>query len=324
MIALGLLSASVVQPPLVSAWVVGYNPTSLVRFREQAKNLDLVFVEYYTLNADGKPIRRTQYDSFFAEARTVARRNKVSFYAMLNNYSTDPGMAEGFEPNRVTKAIQTPIARARFANQISQMLARDGADGIDLDLESLNATDRQNYVEFAKVLAAELARSGKKLSVTVHPKQEDQGGWSGAIAHDYAGLGMATNIFNVMTYDYSWSTSPAGPIAPTTWVKNVMNYAKSRVPARKLGMGIACYGYDWSVNPARSMTWDETPPSLISIDPLSGERFTATMRYSGATAFQQKFEAAKELGINSVAFWYVGSEEPSVWTYIRSQKKSGL
>src|SRR3712207_864377 len=49
-----------------------------------------------------------------------------------------------------------------------------------------------------------------------------------------------------MAYDHSWAGSEAGPVAPLSWVRDVVAYAQQRVPQEKLMLGLATYGYDWA------------------------------------------------------------------------------
>ena len=301
--------------PEVSAWVVGYNPISIQRFQERAKQLDTVFTEYYTVNASGMPVRRTRYDKTFAKAREIAKKNQVEFYGMINNYSDGEG-TDGFEPTRMTKAVATTESRSAHVTELVKMLKQDGAQGVDLDFESMKGDDRDRYSAFVAHLSKALKREGMKLSVTVHPKQEVIGGWDAVIAQDYKALGSVADRFNVMTYDYSWSTGPEGAIAPTEWVKKVIQFAATQVPVQKIGVGIACYGYDWTKNPAISLTWGDFKAKGAKLDPLSGELVEGKIHFSGAEAFRQKYQLATKLGVGSVAFWYCGSEDPSIWKFL--------
>jgi spore germination protein YaaH len=37
-----------------------------------------------------------------------------------------------------------------------------------------------------------------------------------------------------MTYDYSWDTSPPGPIAPADWVREVIAWTVTEIPRHKV------------------------------------------------------------------------------------------
>lgn len=315
-VALAVLCA---QKPQVTAWVVGYNPVSVQRFGERADQFDAVFMESYGVTADGVAFRREANIGPFKKAREIAKKHKVQFFAMISNYAEGQG-EDGFDPKRMTKALATEESRRAFAAGLVTIAKEDGADGVDLDLESLKADDRDRYSKFVALLGKMLHDSHMKLSVTVHAKETVEGNWDGVKAHDYKALGSVADRFNVMTYDFSWSSGPEGAIAPTAWVERVVSFAKTQVDAKKIGVGIACYGYDWKTKPATSVDWADMKTKPTKIDPESGEVVDGTLHYSGSEAFRRKYELATKLGVGSVAFWYCGSEDPKIWDFLPVRK----
>jgi spore germination protein len=180
----------------------------------------------------------------------------------------------------------------------------------------MKGDDRNRFSKFATLLSMLLHRQSMKLSITVHAKEEVLGTWDGVKAHDYKALGAVADRFNVMTYDFSWSTSEAGPIAPTAWVERVISFAKTQVEPSKIGVGIACYGYDWSKKPATSLDFKDFKSLAATVDPESGELVEGKLHFSGSEAFRRKYELATRLGVGSVAFWYCGSEDPKIWDFL--------
>ncbi len=64
-------------------------------------------------------------------------------------------------------------------------------------------------------------------------------------SYDYKYLAAQTDAMILMNYDLHYPTSDPGPIASQDWfVTNIQNITKL-VPAEKIVMGIANYGYDW-------------------------------------------------------------------------------
>lgn len=300
--------------------MVGYNPASVKRFEERADQFNTVFLEYYAVTKDGTPTRRPkQYGVVFNKAREIAQKNRVQLFAMISNYVADEGQ-DGFDQVRMSKAVATTETRKAFVDQIVKMLKEDKAQGIDLDLESMKSDDKDRYSALVTTLSKALHKEGLKLSVTVHPKQDLVGNWDGPKAQDYKALGLAADRFNVMTYDFSWSSGPEGAIAPNDWVERVITFASTQVPANKIGLGIACYGYDWSKKPATSLNWEEFNSKAAKLDPASGELINGKVHFSGAEAFRQKYALASKLGVGSVAFWYCGSEDPAIWSFLPKRR----
>lgn len=296
-----------------SAWLVFWNPASLDRFKSQAHRIAEIKPEWIGVDADGMPFRREQGTP---EAKKrfweTVRRHKVTALAMVSNFASEVG---GFDAKRVQKMLADSEIRRRHIESLVAIVREDGFAGIDLDIESLQAADRDPFSEYVEELATALRKHRLRLTVTVHPKESDEGTWEGPRAQDYARIGRAADSVKVMTYDHAWATSDPGPIAPDAWVERVMTYALSQIPHEKLELGIAGYGYDWTNRPARSLTWADWLPFDAEAEycPLSGERVAGDRRFSGAKAFRQKEEIARRLRLRGIALWYVGSEDPAVW-----------
>ena len=97
-----------------------------------------------------------------------------------------------------------------------------------------------NFQHFIHDLASAL--HGKNLKLMVALPAAD---WS----YDYKYFASQVDAIILMNYDFRWSSSAPGPIAPEDWfIQNIDNMVKL-VPPEKLVMGVANYGYDW---PAKS------------------------------------------------------------------------
>lgn len=315
-VAASLLAVSIgaAQPQALkmTGWMVFWNSDSLASFEKNAAQIDEVKPEWIRLDADGMPVKRDidvkDQKKFF----DIAKKNKITTLAMISNYVSEAG---GFEAGRVQKMLKSKESRAKHIEALTKILKEDGFNGVDLDIESLKASDRDSYSLYVEELGKVLKREKLFMAVTVHPKESEPGNWDGPQAQDWARLGKAADAFKIMCYDHAWSTSPPGPIAPTAWVERVMNFAKSVIPANKLDMGVAAYGYDWSVKPTTSTTWRDwvEKDKEATTCPLSGERINGDRYFSGAKAFEEKKKLAQKLGIRGLAVWYFGSEDPGIW-----------
>ena len=257
-------------------------------------------------NAEWKPEQK-------ARMFRIAKANKIPVFGMTSNYSNEVG---DFESTRMSSMLADPARRSAHISALVEIARADGLDGIDLDYESLKATDRGNYPLFIKDLADRLHKIGKRLSVTIHPKTEEPGTWDGTQALDYKAIGAAGDVVRIMCYDFSWSTSPAGAIAPSEWVRRVMEFSKSLIPANKLEIGVPCYGYDWSTKPAKSITSaDLAGLGEGKVDLLSGELMfkDGVIRFGGKDSTKDRLDLAKKLGVRGITFWYLGSEESHFW-----------
>jgi spore germination protein YaaH len=206
----------------------------------------------------------------------------------------------------------------------------NGFDGLDIDYESLAAEDRAPFTLFIEELAAALHAQGRILSIAVHAKTDDAGTWGGPAAQDWARLGAAADEFKIMTYDYHWSTSEAGPIAPLAWVDAVLTYAATVVPPAKTWLGVHFYGYDWVGSTAEDLVWEqasqraERSGAAIQRDQPGEAWFTYddgrhTVYFADAQALAERlaFVAARHPELAGVAIWRLGGEDPENWEVLK-------
>ena len=152
-----------------------------------------------------------------------------------------------------------------MAAQVASIVAlteREHYAGIDLDYENLHAGDRQAFTTFVTRLARALHARGKVLSVAVFAKTTNAGTDPRNLAQDYAAIGRAADQVRLMAYDYHWASSPPGPVAPISWVRAVLRYARTQIPASKIILGVPLYGYDW-VGPPRHR--DQLAPGAAAV-----------------------------------------------------------
>ena len=153
-----------------------------------------------------------------------------------------------------------------------------------------------------------------------------------------------------MTYDFHWSGGSPGPMAPKSWVEEVMSFAAKQMPSTKLSVGLPAYGRDWFVKKL-SGTCPASARAPISrsteamqrfarkrsintkwVDSATSRKFTYTQRYSSggqsckvqrvawfddARSFKLKTQLVKEYELGGVAMWALGYETKGMWDSLR-------
>jgi spore germination protein YaaH len=228
--------------------------------------------------------------------------------------------------------LHVPRLRARQVAAIVELVQRQRYAGIDIDYENLPATDRNAFTAFIAALAGALHAKGKVLSVDLFAKTTNRGYDQRNLAQDYQAIGRLADQVRLMGYDYHWAGSGPGPIAPIGWIRAVLTYAKTQIPASKIILGVPLYGYDWTGGHGTPVSWlqafrltkqhglqprfDAASQSpWFAYTDAAGHRHVVWFENGPST--QAKFEAAQSAGVGGVYVWIYGLEDASIWTALR-------
>jgi spore germination protein YaaH len=126
-----------------------------------------------------------------------------------------------------------------------------------------------------------------------------------------------TNVdfVTIMAYDYQYDWGVGEPVAPEFWLKNVINWAKVRLPLEKIVIGIPAYGYHGTLG-SYNMTIDtyaqsSTYPgfSTRKINSEGEEVWTNGNIYYSAqpkSSLDRKKTLIESLGIKNISVWHLG------------------
>jgi spore germination protein YaaH len=261
-----------------------------------------------------------------------------------------PTVTESLRAPEMAALLGDPSARAAHVSTLVGLVTANGYDGIDLDYENMNfgtsdpavkASVRTRFVTFAGELNAALGAQGKLLSITVGPRTSStDSNWA---VFDYAGIGAVADKVRILTYDYHYSGSNPGAIAPLPWVERVLGYAVTAIPAGHIQVGVPLYGYDWvcsdptctakeAGSKAAALTyaqletlrlaegatrqWSATDaaPSFTYTDDAGK---THAVWYNDAESTRAKMSLVGKYYLAGMAFWAVGSEDAAQWPPLR-------
>jgi len=310
---------SAMQQPEVTIWAPYAGQLEIDTLAANAGLIREINFFWYELGGDGQIVGGVKSKAALDKARELGLRVVPSI------------VNRGFSREAVLAAIGTPDERRAHIDAIIDLVRNNGYDGIDIDYESLNAEDREIFTLFIEELSAALHAEDKLLSIAVHAKSDDAGTWNGPAAQDWPRLGAAVDAFKIMTYDYHYGTSEAGPIAPVAWIDEVLTYAATVVPPAKTYAGIHFYGYEWVGASGTGIEWREAVKTARQqgITPQrdeSGEAWFTyddgrfTVYYADAGNLRVKLAAieAAHPDIAGIAIWRLGGEDPENWDAIRA------
>lgn len=241
-------------------------------------------------------------------------------------YKVMPTLSNGFNYALGVKAMAN---RKALASQIAKSVLKHNLDGVTVDIEDLRSQQRDQLTQFLQLLANKLHPDGKKVTVTVGPatKATNQG-WYGS--YNYAAIGKIADTVYVMAYDYSYPGGPAGPVAPYNWVKRSVQYLTSKIPSKKLVLGIPFYGRYWtnqdkgkgisyqkaqkliSENNAKAH-WNSQYKTMYAkfTDQTTGTPYQ--IWFANARSIMKRIDLESQYHLKGWGAWSLGWEDPSLW-----------
>ncbi len=306
--------------PLRAAFYVSDDPTSLASLQLHYKDLDLLIPEaLHAYKADGSlDIEPDPKLTQWLQSSGV----ELPMMPMVNNYD-----GKTWNVKEVAEMLAHPVARERLAKSIADFVVQKHQSGVVLDFELIEPATQPDFAKFIHDLGAAMHAANLKLMVAL-PAAD----WS----YDYKYIASQADAVILMNYDLHYPTSDPGPIASQDWFeRNIENILKI-VPADKIVMGIANYGYDWPAKTkavphpvAAGVTFQQA--IITAVESQSDVTFdpeTLNPHYSyadeqnqvhtvwmldGVTAYNQ-LRAAERQGVRGTALWRLGMEDPSIWS----------
>ncbi|MGI6129325.1 MAG: glycosyl hydrolase family 18 protein [bacterium] len=277
----------------------------------------------YEINWDGS-VSGQAYQGLLKDAKATGK----PVLALVHNI----GASGGFDRDLVHAILTNASLRQTAIRNIARTVRNGGYAGVNIDFEDVPTYDRNSYTAFVRELAADLHQDGYQVTLSVPAKTWDDpnNAWSGAF--DYQALGKIADSIMIMTYDEHWSGGSAGPVASLGWVKQVIDYATSVIPAQKIRMGIAAYGYDWpaggyggkavtskeAASLARqygaTIQWDNASQSPYFI--YWPGNYAREVWFENPSSIAAKLDLAAQYKLGGIAIWRLGFEDPGMWQVI--------
>lgn len=219
--------------------------------RETLPALTFLSVFSYGFTADGDLLFPLLDDNFMI---VLAKEYGAAPIMTLTPFGPDGH----FSNYLITAVVNNPAAKENLIRQIVAALPARGFEGVDVDFEYILASDREAFVQFVTELRAAVNVLGYPVSVALAPKTSDTQPGLLYEGKDYAALGAAADSVLLMTYEWGYTYGPPMAVAPLNKVREVVEYAVTRIPPEKIDLGIPNYGYDWPLPYERSVTHAQT------------------------------------------------------------------
>lgn len=229
-------------------------------------------------------------------------------------------------------------ARTRAVDALATMLSHQPSyTGLNIDFELLKPQARLGLTLFMEALYGKVTALHKTLTIDIIPAGTRRA--AGHQAYSYAKLAHAATDVVLMTYDAHDSGSKPGPIAPLRWVRTRVNLALDLgIPANRLIVGLADYGYDWpaastkaatlSLAQVQSLIQTHHAKVLRNGDGTPHFTYTAggvrhTVFYEDGKAIRPIIRFARTKRVAGLALWMAGYENAAYWTALRVAAGTG-
>ena len=307
-------AAGTAQPP--RPFVLAYylpGSGSQASLRRNYRDIGAIAPLWFGIHSDGSVQHRS--GGSLAAIVNLAHRLGRKVYVLVTNMAQD-------------RILIDPTVRRTAVRNLVQAVLANHLDGANIDFENIDGSDAQGLVDFVSAVHAQLAPHHIVTSVAVGPRGSsnlplaDQ-----SDAYNYAALGRVSDYVVLMTYDEHSPPGGAGPIAALPWVRSVVNYAVSQIPASKVLLGIAAYGYDWSqpgiptVTAAQAISEIDRGGVRLGWSNTAGEPYyTSRMHdvwFEDSYSAALKFGVVRSLHLGGIALWYLGAEDSSFWPAVQ-------
>ena len=283
------------------------------------------------LNSDGTLSDQAHWTDVAADLVPLAHSHGVKVHLCMTS----------FYDSTTNAVLESPSKRGVAIAALKSLVDAYGADGVNVDIEGLDLSQKQNMVDFIQELSAEVDE------VVIATPAID---WLGAF--DYDELANASDGLFIMGYGYHWSGGDPGPIAPLfgggIWSDyslewTVEDYLATGAPADKIILGLPLYGREWPTSGSsvpgsatsdgvavlmssaisqagNNASWDTTTHTPYVLESSS------QLWYDNNDSIQDRTAWAVESGLQGIGFWALQYEggDPDFWAMISEETDRGI
>ncbi|WP_407569072.1 glycosyltransferase [Deinococcus altitudinis] len=303
--------------PEVTGFYVNWDDNSFSSLKQHLSSLTELDAEWLHFTAQGltqdDPVKTA---SLLAYLR--GQPNSLRVVPLVNNYD---GRTQRWDGASLARTLHDPAGRRRLEDGLLTYVAQVHGGGLMIDFEQVPDAAQPDFVTFMRELHARTAPLNLRLNIAL-PLDDD--------SYPYAALGAATDRVHLMAYDQHDDGGASGPVAAQGWLQSTLQTRLADLKPGRVVLDVGNYGYDWAAGrqQAATLSFQDalTGAHDAGVSPtLDAGSLNPTFRYQDDTGaahtvwyldavitFDQ-VQAARRLGVNQVALWRMGTEDPRVW-----------
>lgn len=231
-----------------------------------------------------------------------------------------PFSGGAFNNQLIKVLVENEEIQDQLIEQMLQTVSERGYAGVDIDFEYILPENRLQFADFVGKVRKRLNENGYKVSVAVAPKVSD--GQKGLLVEglDYALIGENADFVFLMTYEWGYTYGSPMAVAPLDKVRQVIEYAVTKIPQEKLIMGVPNYGYDWPLPYERGITRARTVGNVEAVEIAAANG--ASIEY--AQVAQSPWFTYRGAGIEHVVWFEDVRSIEAKWDLAREYSLSGV
>lgn len=294
--------------PFISRWVL----------EQTLPYLSDLFIFSYGFTTEGALVPPQLDDTFMI---TAAKNYGVAPILTLTPFGPDGR----FSNYLISQVVNNETAKQQLIENLTAQIVERGFEGVDIDFEYILPEDRVSFADFVLDVRTAVNALGYPVSVALAPKTSDTQTGLLYEGKDYGLLGEAADYVLLMTYEWGYTYGPAMAVAPINKVRQVVEYALTKIPAEKIHLGIPNYGYDWTlpyvqgtskattignveavqiaIARGAEIQFDETAQSPYFNYVLDGQ--THEVWFEDVRSLTAKFDLVKEYQLRGMSYWQI-------------------
>jgi cellulose synthase/poly-beta-1,6-N-acetylglucosamine synthase-like glycosyltransferase/spore germination protein YaaH/peptidoglycan/xylan/chitin deacetylase (PgdA/CDA1 family) len=296
-----------------AGFYVNWDLQSFYSLKNNIHQLDIVFPEWLFISDS----TNTVFADIDFRALELMHKSDIAIIPMISNY-----FKEKWNSENVHRIITSKKNTNEFISSLLQMLIKYDFDGVNIDFESLKEASDEHLINFQKTLYDSLHLKGYIVSQDIATFNTD---------YNLEELSKYNDYFVLMAYDQHYASSDPGAIAPAKWVDAALENTLEKIPAGKVILGLATYGYDWKQGyEGTDITYQEAIVTAKESDGkivFDNDNYNLTYKYidedniqhevwftDAATTFNL-MRSASDYNIAGVALWRLGGEDSRIWDF---------
>lgn len=256
-----------------------------------------------------------------------AKQNGYKVWAMFSNNSYK---------DTTSKILNSYTLRTNLINSIVSLANTYNIDGINIDFENMNKSDKEMFSRFIIELKPKLQEAGKILSVDI---TAIDGGDDWSECYDRNTIGNVADYVVFMGYDqYTSNSKKAGTTAGYNWIETNIKklIEREEVKSEKIILAIPLYTRLWQEKDGKltsqtvsmkeidktlpsdaQKTWNDELKQYYTEYTKNGT--TYKMWIEDEESIKAKVSLVKTYNLAGVATWEKDREKESIWQVIKEQ-----